>query len=196
MPRPPRVHHHNSISIRSAVFAGLTVVTNTHRNHTTFVSRINAMLYRQCGLIMATIMVSPDHIDLYKLSLSLWDPGSYNRLTCHPWVGKLGPMIPHSKQHVDRFSRFCRDHGRDQQTDRQTYRQTDDATCVATTGHSHLTLRSLHQPPACVRDPASISTNDLFYPGFSSRPGMYLGPSVYLQIYGTECSLHRILSSQ
>ena len=40
-------------------------------------------------------------------------------------VSSLGPMSPHTKRHLDRFSRFCRGHGLGQHT------QADHATSVA-----------------------------------------------------------------
>jgi len=51
-------------------------------------------------------------------------------------------MIPlayssHHKRHLDRFSRFCSAHERNQQTDRQTNRQTDHATLSVAIGRSH-----------------------------------------------------------
>jgi len=153
-----------------------------------FVGRIYAMLYMRCSLVMAAIIVAPYHITLYKLALPLRDPGSNNRPTCHSWAEKLGPTIPHSKRHLDRFSCFA---GLTAVNNSQTEKQTNDARSVATTGHSHLTLRSTHQPPACIRDPASISTTDL-HPGFSSRPGLYSGPGFYLKFYGRPS--HRVYS--
>jgi len=38
--------------------------------------------------------------------------------------GSLGPHESAPKRHLDRFSRFCGAHERDQQTDRHTQRQT------------------------------------------------------------------------
>jgi len=59
--------------------------------------------------------------------------------------GSLGPKSPHPKRHLDRFSRFCRTHGRDRQTDRETDRQTDRRTNQATSyvemGRIYLVLR-------------------------------------------------------
>ena len=157
---PPRVHNRNSISIGSAVFARLTVMTNTRRNHATLFCRPHLILYMQCGLIMATLMAAPNHIVLYKSPLPPGDPpDSYNRPTCHPSAEKLGPTV----------TRFHTPNGisigsavfvgltavTNRQTDRQTHRQTDDATSAATTGYWRLTLR-IAQTPACIRDPASI----------------------------------------
>jgi len=73
-------------------------MTNTHGETMlhSWAASVLCYVYMRSGLIMATIMVAPDHIALYKLPLPVGDPDSYNKPTCHPWVEKLSPTIPHS----------------------------------------------------------------------------------------------------
>jgi len=113
---PTRVHIPNGISIGSAVFAGLTVVTDS----------IYVVL--RCSLIIITSGQS--NFDK-ATSPPQWD-GSVVFARCSqcqhmlPWAH----LSPYPKWHLDRFSSFCRDHDRD----RETGGQTDHATPSVTVG--------------------------------------------------------------
>jgi len=52
------------------------------------------------------------------------------------------PSLP-SVRHLDRFSRFCRAHERDQQTDTQTDRATPSVARIAISNRAHLAIAAM-----------------------------------------------------
>ena len=62
----------------------------------------------------------------------------------------LNPLESTRKWHLDRFTSYCRAHGRDQQRDRQTDRQTDRPRYCVCNNRPHLLLRCGLKTSRCV----------------------------------------------